>query len=266
MRLRYLFSLLICVFIVLSSSCSTRSLYSTWANQYRSLNARFHRVAVFTDFVSIRPAVKDTAVIIDDSLKLGHSVDAQVKASFELLDYDVGSSGKHFIGSYAVETMPVADSRNDEPAYTEAPFHIDPDVTHSKSYEKAVIEAFRAFAGMAAGGPETVETGALDERVARIMSSKYAADAVILVIGVSRKVPGEPDTDGTLNSSRVYRLRSSYLCIGVFHGFNGKLLWYGQEAYKDGQLDSAFKGTAKALLADFPPMGEGPYFASPFEK
>jgi hypothetical protein len=162
--------------------------------------------------------------------------------------------------------MPVADTRNGESAYNEAPFHIDPDVTHSKNYEKAVLEAFRAFAGMAAGGPEGVKTGALDEKVARTLSSRYASDAIVLVIGVSRKVPGEPDTDGTLNSSRVYRLRSSYLCIGVFHGFNGKLLWYGQEAYKDAQLDSAFKGTAKALLSDFPPMGKGPYFAPPAGK
>ena len=243
-------------------SCSSSGIFSTWANGFRPLNARFHRVAVFTDFTALRPGSAGTVITIDESLKGGRVVDAAITDALEMLSYEIASANKLFIGSYTVEKMIVADSREEEAARMAPPFHIDPEVTIKKSYASGILQALNAFAAMAAGGPEKIKAGRIDPEVAQMLSAKYNADALVLAIGVSRRIPGEADIDGALTSSRLYRLRMSMLCIGVFHGFDGKLLWYGQRTFESGPLNAVFKSSAKQLLSDFPRKGEGPYFST----
>ena len=244
-------------------ACASSGLFTTWANNFRSPNARFHRIAIFTDFTSVRPGESGVMIPVDESLDLGRTTSEQIAIELGALDYDIASSDKLFIGSYAVEKMAVAENRHSDSAVLEPPFHIDPDVTHKSSFENAVLQAFRQFAGMAAGGSDKIRDGALDPAVARALSAAYNVDAVVLAIGICRKIPGEPDTDGELNTSRLLQLRMSMLSIGIFHGYDGRLLWYGQRTFTTGQLGSVFKGIPKQLLTGFPKKGEGPYFPAP---
>ena len=264
MRIRHLaFLASLVVLLGIFAGCGSSTALTLWANNYRSLNARFHRVAVFTDFTAICEGKSGVAVSIDESIKLGREVDDQIATSFKLLNYDVVSNDKLFIGTYVVNNMAVADNKNSDVGNMSPPFHIDPDVTHSTAYQNAVIEAMRAFAAMAAGQEEKIKDGAIDPKVAKLLSSKYNADAIVLAIGASRRVSGDPETGGIITSSRFYQVKMPHVCIGVFHGFNGKLLWYGQRPFKSKQLNSAFRGAAKSLLSSFPEKGDGPYFAHP---
>lgn len=242
-------------------SCSSTGIYKTWANDYRSLNARFARVAVFTDFTAIHTGQSPAQISLEKSLEAGKELNDQIVSTLTGLDYEVSYSDKLFIGSYVVEKMPVAFGQAEPPAQTSPPFHIDPDVSHKKSYEEATLQAFRSFAAMAAEGPEAIKSGNIDPDIMRRLSGISNSGAVVLAIATSRKVTGEQDSDGAISASRLYRLKMSVLCVGVFHGYNGKLLWYGQRTFPAGPSISAYKNSVRQMFSDFPKKGDGPYFA-----
>jgi len=220
-------------------------------------------VAIFADFTSIRNGKSEIVIPIEDSLKLGFLVADQTADSLRALDYEVVSSDKLFVGSYVVNKMAVADTRKSAFAKISPPFHIDPDVTHSKSYKESVLEAIRTFGAIAAGQGDKIKNGQINPIVAKTISAKYNSDAIVLIIGASRRVSGEPANDGIITSGKFYQLKMSHICIGIFHGFNGKLLWYGQKTFSSGQLDPAFDNGVRALLSEFPNKSKGPYFARP---
>lgn len=243
---------------------SNKNLYSTWANNFRPLNARFHRVAIFTDFIYMRNIKRGAeAILIEDSIRTAGKIDTQLVETLEELNYQISSHKKLFIGTYLKDKVKISDNRSEKTTHTvNPPVHIDPDVSTFKAYESASLEALRTFAQIATGGKIIMENIALPKKVARILSSKSNADAIVIALGFSRKKSQVKPIDSPINESHLYEMKLPVICLGIFHGLNGKLLWYGQKTFSNGMTDAGFTGAIKTLLADFPEKGKGPYFTS----
>lgn len=266
MRQRIIFTAILVLFCgsVMQGCSGKKNFYSTWVSSYRPLNARFHRVSIFTDFTYMRNLKRGKeAILIEDSIKTAGKIDAQLVETFQDLNYQVPSHEKLFIGTYLKSKMDVADNRSEKKAHTvDPPIHVDPDVSSFKAYENAALEALRTFAQIATGGKAKMDNTALPQQTARILSSKSNSDAIVIAIGFSRKKAQVEPVDGPITESHLYDLKLPVLCIGVFHGLNGKLLWYGQKTFSNGMTDSGYTSAVKSLLSDFPEKGKGPYFTS----
>lgn len=243
-------------FSLFGAGCSKSDMMQVWANNYRPLNARFQRVAVFTDFTMIRKSKTGLVIPIDESLKYAKALDDQIISSLILRDYEVATHEKYLIGSFANIDMNLADSRDDDGASFSPPFHVDPDISSIDSFSELILKGFGSFANMIAGGEGAVEKGALDKNLSRRIAKKYNADAIVFAIAVARAVPGEKYAAGPISPDSFYKLRAPVLVIGIFNAYEGKLLWYGQELFPNGKLGSGYAGSAKALLADFPQKGK----------
>ena len=247
---------------VLIIGCAKKSVSTDWANSFRPLNARFHRIALFTDALVVRHTDFGNMIPMNESLDLSSRIDKEVTEQLSLLNYSVAANEKFFIGAYGTEPMKVSDDKDTEPGDFNPPFHLDPDVLHSESYSKDVQQAFKDFAKMIADGQAGLGQGRLPESIVGAISRKYNLDAVALVIAVSRQ-PETKEMYGPLAPDSVFKYRAPFVAIGVFHGYDGKLLWYGITTYDAPVLPSVLPRAAKDMLADFPPKGEGPYFANP---
>jgi len=220
--------LLLFAFILLlglsSIGCGEVRGSSIWASTYSMPNFAIQQISMYIDFVLIRPSeTGQPYVVIQDSLDIASDINNQISSLVFQRKYRVTDSQLFSVGAFANTAFPVGLAKGVPFKQVNSPFHIDPELVKRTSTKEALIRSETKFAEMIAGGESARKSGGINAEDARLLAFKGKSHAVLLVLGVLRKIPGETETEPS--GSDIKSLSTSFIAVGYFRADNGETLY-----------------------------------------
>ncbi|MCZ7587213.1 MAG: hypothetical protein M5R36_29880 [Deltaproteobacteria bacterium] len=255
--------LLVCAWLLGLSACGAKE-ESAWANGFSEDNAGFDRLAVFFDFAVIQRDLEGkTFIALRESIGDAQSMEQELTELLRRKEYPRGSFEHYYVGTNGTQPERVSQTGVKSGPLREPPYHVDPGAERVELHLIDVLGAFRSFAdivAMPAGRP----SASLPRDVAQRIAGHYRSDGLAFVLGVSRRMPDEPDEALPATKERIEGLRTSFLAVGYFEGATGHLVYFDAVPVGGKQEEKTFRKLFKNMNDWVPKHAEtGPYFRVP---